>query len=166
MKTAYVLLIAALCTTAGCSDKKKKEEAARSGQAAKSGGTSQASEPALPGEPQSEPAPEPTPRDPVAVERAGTLMTELADQLVKAADDAGTDCLRLGGHLRGMIDAAKQAMTAGAGLAKNDDDEKAFRMKYKALDEKLAAPRKKMERCASDAGVQAFLAVLPLPDQQ
>jgi hypothetical protein len=164
MKSAYVLLIAALCTTAACSDKKKKEAAGKTGEVGKAGGAGKTSEPALPAEP--EPAPEPPPRDPVAVERAGTLVTELADRLVKAADDAGTDCLRLGLHLRNMTDAAKQAMDAGAGLARNGDDEKEFRMKYKALDEKLAAPRKKMERCASDAGVQAFLAVLPLPDQQ
>lgn len=103
------------------------------------------------------PAAQPAPAA-LSVDEAGANAMALVDKLVKAIEDAGTDCPKMGQNLKGIIGDLKLAVTQEAELAKDPAKKAAFTEKYEPqLEAKLKDSLPKLAACIEDPEVKAFI---------
>jgi hypothetical protein len=173
MKTLYVLLIAALFTTAACGKKKDeaKKEPAKTDPAAKPTEPAK-TDPAMPDPAKADPAKadpakadpakaDPAPAGAMTVDEAGAKLTALMDKVGTAVTSAGTDCAKMGANLKTLTEEVKATMKAGESIDKDPAKKKEFDTKY---GEKLMKGMEKwmpgVDKCKDNAEVKAFFTAM------
>ncbi|HWU86638.1 MAG TPA: hypothetical protein VN253_05165 [Kofleriaceae bacterium] len=171
MKLFYALLLAAAFTATACAKKKddgKTDPAAKTAEPA-------AADPAKADPAKADPAKadpakaDPAKADPAkadtakpgsayTVDEAGAMALALADKIVKAIEDGGEDCAKMGGNLKAHIDEAKAAAALDKDFNKDAAKKAEFKKKFDPqLEAKMTGSMPKLQKCATNADVKAFI---------
>ena len=92
------------------------------------------------------------------VDEAGAMALALADKIVKAIEDGGEDCAKMGGNLKAHIDEAKAAAALDKDFNKDAAKKAEFKKKFDPqLEAKMTGSMPKLQKCATNADVKAFI---------